>query len=59
VRCFRKQGFEVIPSGCHHKATEFELSMYTFLPAVEALGCSEEAAHEWIGLAWYWFAGRI
>jgi uncharacterized SAM-binding protein YcdF (DUF218 family) len=59
VRCFRKQGFEVVPSGCHYRATEFKTSLYQFLPGTAGISSTEEAAHEWIGLVWYWFAGRI
>jgi uncharacterized SAM-binding protein YcdF (DUF218 family) len=59
VLCFRKQGFEVVPSGCHYRATEFKPSLYYFLPDVGGIGGCEVAGHEWVGLAWYWFAGRI
>jgi uncharacterized SAM-binding protein YcdF (DUF218 family) len=59
VRCFRKQGFEVFPSGCRYLATEFQLSGYQFVPMIEGINGCESASHEWIGLAWYWFAGRI
>ena len=59
VRCFRKQGFEVVPSGCRYQKTEFKPSTYEFLPTLAALADCEDAAHEWIGLAWYWLAGRI
>jgi uncharacterized SAM-binding protein YcdF (DUF218 family) len=59
VRCFHKQGFEVIPSGCHYRATEFKPSPYYFLPGIEGLSGTEEAAHEWAGFTWYWCAGRI
>jgi uncharacterized SAM-binding protein YcdF (DUF218 family) len=59
VRCFRKQGFEVTPSGCHYQATELKPSVYFFLPAEAGIRGNQEAAHEWIGLAWYWLAGRI
>jgi uncharacterized SAM-binding protein YcdF (DUF218 family) len=59
VLCFRKQGFEVFPSGCHYRATEFKTSLYQFLPAVEGISGCEAAGHEGVGLAWYWFAKRI
>lgn len=59
VRCFRKQGFQVVPSGCNYRATEFKYSTYQVLPAMAGISSSEGAAHEWIGLLWYWVAGRV
>ncbi len=59
VLCFRKQGFEVVPSGCHYRATEFKPSLDVFLPSLWGIGGWEEAAHEWLGLAWYWMTGKI
>jgi uncharacterized SAM-binding protein YcdF (DUF218 family) len=59
VRCFRTQGLAVTPSPCHHRATEFHWSAVAFLPNPEAVGSFVEAAHEWLGLAWYWLRGRI
>lgn len=57
--CFRAQGMEVIPAACSHQATEFQFTLSTFLPSSGALKDVETAAHEWIGLAWYWLHGRI
>lgn len=59
VRCFRKQGIEVIPCGCRYRATTFHSSVQTFLPQPNAGRGLMEAWHEWMGLAWYWMKGRI
>jgi uncharacterized SAM-binding protein YcdF (DUF218 family) len=59
VLCFRRQGIGALPSGCHYEKTEFKASLYDFLPAVSGMRDCEAAAHEWLGIAWYWLAGRI
>jgi len=58
-RCFRAQGVEVVPSGCRYRATEFEWSLPWFLPEPDAAKDVQAAAHEWVGLFWYWLHGRI
>ena len=58
VRCFRKQGIEVIPCGCGYRASlEFEFSR--LLPQPDTAGRCQLICHEWIGLARYWLRGRI
>jgi len=57
--CFTAQGIEVIPAPCAHRATEFRFEVGAFLPSVGALRNVETAAHEWIGMTWYWVHGRI
>lgn len=59
VACFRKAGVNVIAVPCRNRATEFHWRISTFLPSVSALANVEAAAHEWVGLAWYWLHGRI
>jgi uncharacterized SAM-binding protein YcdF (DUF218 family) len=59
VLCFRKQGLEVVPAGGYYRKTEFGWSLQAFLPTVSALSDCETAAHEWVGLAWYWLRGRV
>jgi uncharacterized SAM-binding protein YcdF (DUF218 family) len=59
VRCFRRQGIVVTPSPCHHRATQFRWAVAAFLPHPGAAGSCVEAAHEWLGLAWYWLRGWI
>jgi uncharacterized SAM-binding protein YcdF (DUF218 family) len=58
-RCFRKQGLEVLPWGCRYRATVFPLKVSQFLPSSRGGAGLRDAAHEWLGLAWYWLHGRI
>lgn len=59
LRCFRKQRIEVIPSACHHRATEFRYSLSDFLPSPTAALHCQLVVHEWLGMVWYWLLGRI
>ena len=58
-RCFRRQGMEVVPCGCHYRAILFPLEVGHFLPSPSGGAGLEDASHEWLGLAWYWLHGRI
>jgi uncharacterized SAM-binding protein YcdF (DUF218 family) len=58
-RCFRRQGFDVIPAGCDYRATRFHGIPADFLPKASAAQLTNRAAHEWIGALWYWLRGRI
>jgi len=58
-RCFQAQEFEVVPSGCQYRATEFRWRVSTFLPSSGAAKGTHRAVHEWLGMAWYWWNGRI
>jgi uncharacterized SAM-binding protein YcdF (DUF218 family) len=57
--CFRRQGIDVVPSGCRYRATELGSSVTGWLPNCDAAGGVGEACHEWLGLVWYWLHGRI
>ena len=57
--CFYKQGFEVVPAACHHIATDFAPTAINFLPSPGAGDGISDVWHEWFGLAWYRFLGRI
>jgi uncharacterized SAM-binding protein YcdF (DUF218 family) len=57
--CFRKQGMDVMPCGCHYRAHEFEFGFSEFLPQPNVAQNCQRACHEWLGLAWYWLKGRI
>jgi uncharacterized SAM-binding protein YcdF (DUF218 family) len=59
VLCFRKEGIEVVPAACHHRATDFEWSILNFLPSPSAADGIADSIHEWLGLAWYRLRGWI
>jgi uncharacterized SAM-binding protein YcdF (DUF218 family) len=59
VKCFRKQGMEVVPCGCEYRILDFDISLSSFLPQPGAARGCQLAMHEWLGLAWYWLRGRI
>jgi uncharacterized SAM-binding protein YcdF (DUF218 family) len=59
VRCFARQGVAVVPAPCDHRARRLELEAGSFLPSVDGVRGVERAAHEWLGLAWYWLRSRI
>lgn len=58
-RCFQKQGMEVVPWGCRYRALVFPRELSQFLPSPRGGAGLVDAAHEWLGLAWYWLHGRI
>jgi uncharacterized SAM-binding protein YcdF (DUF218 family) len=59
VRCFRKQGLIVIPSGCRYRATRpGPVLLWPFPSAAAVQGCLE-AFHEWVGVLWYALNGRV
>jgi uncharacterized SAM-binding protein YcdF (DUF218 family) len=57
--CFEKLGLHVTPAGCNYQATTFDWSPINFLPSPEAAVHVDRVAHEWLGLIWYRFHGRI
>jgi len=59
LRCFRKQGVELIPSPCHYRATSFQVSLPAFVANPRAALNCNRAFHEWLGMGWYWLNGRI
>jgi uncharacterized SAM-binding protein YcdF (DUF218 family) len=59
MRCFRKQGMDPTASPCNYQATRFGGTLPELLPCPDAAEDSQEAAHEWLGIAWYWACGRI
>jgi uncharacterized SAM-binding protein YcdF (DUF218 family) len=58
VAAFRRVGLDVIPAGCHYKATRWYWDLRWFLPSPGAARDGMLALHEWIGLAWYRLRGR-
>jgi uncharacterized SAM-binding protein YcdF (DUF218 family) len=59
VRCFRKQGLEVVPAPCNFRAGRLFWQPREFLPDARAAQHVGEAAHEWLGTLWYWCCGRM
>ncbi len=57
--CFRKQGLEVIPCGCHYRKWDFEFSAAKFIPKPSVAQSVQDVCHEWLGVAWYRLRGRI
>lgn len=58
-RCFRRQGLEVVPAPCEFHAQHLKRSVTSLLPSSGGMQGVNDAAHEWLGLAWYWLRGRI
>jgi uncharacterized SAM-binding protein YcdF (DUF218 family) len=56
--CFRKQGFEVVPSPCRFNATEFNWDINWFLPDARSPQTCKRVFHEWLGVIWYSVKGR-
>jgi len=60
VACFKKQGVtSVIPCGCRYRTARGPSSFRDFLPSVWGARGVQEAWHEWLGIVWYWWNGRI
>lgn len=59
IRCFEHQGLEVVPAPCNYRVTLNGWSASDFLPGIDGLASVDTAFHEWLGLAWYRFRGRI
>lgn len=59
VATFRKQGIDVVPGACHHRATVFHWRLDRFVPDPGAAHVGMLALHEWLGLAWYRLRGRL
>lgn len=56
--CLRKQGIEVLPAPCDFRVFGRPY-LEEFLPNWKAIRRNERTLHELVGLAWYWFQGRI
>jgi uncharacterized SAM-binding protein YcdF (DUF218 family) len=53
VRCFRAEGFVVVPSACQYRATHFDWTIGDFLPSPDGARGVQRAWHEWLGSIWY------
>lgn len=56
-RCFRKQGFDVVPAPCGFLTLEF--SVFQLIPGWRPVKETEQVLHEVVGMGWYWMRGRI
>ncbi len=57
-RCFRKQGFAVVPAACGFR-TFVPGDLPEYAPTWEAISWNEDSLHEGVGLLWYLIRGRI
>jgi uncharacterized SAM-binding protein YcdF (DUF218 family) len=57
VVVFRSQGFDVVPAPCGHVAVGPPELPGALLPSARAALGFQRAAHEWMGLAYYWLRG--
>ena len=57
--CFRALGFHVTPFACVYRATRKTWLLSDILPDPDAASAVHRAAHEWLGIVWYWFHGRL
>jgi uncharacterized SAM-binding protein YcdF (DUF218 family) len=57
--CFRKQGLDVVHCSCRYRAVRRNIGPGDFVPDASAVVGVDEAAHEWLGLAWYWLTGKL
>jgi uncharacterized SAM-binding protein YcdF (DUF218 family) len=58
VKCFTAQGVEVVAAPCNHRM-QVPFSPQWLLPSSAGIKNVNDAAHEWLGLVWYWLRGRI
>jgi uncharacterized SAM-binding protein YcdF (DUF218 family) len=56
--CMRGQGITVVAAPTGFK-TMTSYSWKDFVPRTQALQHTDTVVHEWVGLAWYWWSGRI
>lgn len=56
---FRTAGLQVIPAPHGFVGPFTEWGVATFTPTVGSAELVSRAAHEWIGMAWYWMRGNI
>jgi uncharacterized SAM-binding protein YcdF (DUF218 family) len=54
----RKQGMEVVPAPTGFMVLR-SYAWTDFVPRTRAIVVADRVIHEWVGLAWYWLAGRI
>lgn len=58
-RCFRAQGVSVVAAPCDFQVRSFQFNSTSVLPSANSMQGVNDAAHEWVGLVWYWLRGRL
>lgn len=60
MMCFRRQSLEPVAAPCNARAGDWSRPIYDYvIPSTGALANADVAAHEWLGIVWYWLHGRI
>lgn len=59
VLVFRAQGLDVIPAGAGYAGAEPFARVLDVIPSATSVDTINRAAHEWVGLAWYWLHRRL
>jgi uncharacterized SAM-binding protein YcdF (DUF218 family) len=59
LRCFRKQGLEVVPAPCYFRGGCRDFTLRDLLPAPSGADDCRDAVHEWLGVLWYQLQGRL
>lgn len=57
--CFRAQDIAVVAAPCDHHAWREDFTVGSVIPSVGGVSRVSQAAHEWIGILWYWLRGRL
>jgi uncharacterized SAM-binding protein YcdF (DUF218 family) len=55
--CFRKEGLEVVPSGCNAFTARFRNRLEDYVPSPQGAARFLDAFHEWVGVAYYKLRG--
>jgi uncharacterized SAM-binding protein YcdF (DUF218 family) len=59
VRCFQKQGLEVVPAPSSLRSLPRPRRWSDYVPSFQAIQVNEDVLHEIIGLIWYRVSGKI
>jgi uncharacterized SAM-binding protein YcdF (DUF218 family) len=58
-RCFRARGIDVVSAPCDHHAWREDFTAASVIPSARGISRVTTAAHEWLGILWYWLRGRM
>jgi uncharacterized SAM-binding protein YcdF (DUF218 family) len=59
VGCFQKAGFDVVAAPVRTGGGDLQLSPALLVPSARVAAQLQSVAHEWLGILWYWWHGRI